>query len=199
MNKIIIMISGRGSNMFAIAKNIQSGILKDVCEIQTVFSNKSEAPGLQKANEMGIRTHCIPSKGKKKKTYNSLLLKWLKSEKPDFIVLAGYMKVLPVEIIQEFPRKIINIHPADTTEHQGLHGYEWAWENNIKETKITVHFVDEGLDTGEIIRQRAVDLNGCNSLEEVEKRGLKVEHEFYSKCLREILTAKITKTQKVPL
>lgn len=193
------MISGRGSNMFAIAKNIQSGILKDVCEIQTVFSNKSEAPGLQKANEMGIRTHCIPSKGKKKKTYNSLLLKWLKSEKPDFIVLAGYMKVLPVEIIQEFPRKIINIHPADTTEHQGLHGYEWAWENNIKETKITVHFVDEGLDTGEIIRQRAVDLNGCNSLEEVEKRGLKVEHEFYSKCLREILTAKITKTQKVPL
>jgi len=181
------MISGRGSNMVAIANNIRSGILKDICEIKAVFSNKEDAEGLAKAIKLGIKTYCIPSKSKKRKTYTSLLLQWLKSEKPELIVLAGYMKVLPEEIIKEFPRKIINIHPADTTKHQGLHGYDWAWNNKLSQTKITVHYVDEGLDTGEIIEQRKVDLRGCRSLEEVEARGLKVEHEFYSECLKRIL------------
>jgi len=190
------MISGRGSNMIAIVRNVQSGILKDVCQIQAVFSNKKDAAGLQKAAEMGIKNHCIPSKGKKKKTYHSLLLEWLKSENPNLIVLAGYMKVLPVEIVKHFHRKIINIHPADTIQHQGLHGYEWAWENKLPETMITVHYVDEGLDTGEIIGQRSVDLNGCKSLEEVEERGLQVEHEFYSECIRKFFTAKSTKAQR---
>ncbi|MBN1327768.1 MAG: phosphoribosylglycinamide formyltransferase [Candidatus Cloacimonetes bacterium] len=189
MKKIIIMISGRGSNMLAIARNVKNGNLKNVCQIQSVFSNKADAAGLTKAAEMGINTHCIPSRGKKKKTYDSLLLNWLKSENPDFIVLAGYMKVLPSEVIQEFPCRIINIHPADTCQHQGLHGYEWAWEKKLPETKITVHFVDDGLDTGKIIEQKMVDLKGCNSLEDLEKRGLKVEHEFYSECLRRILSS----------
>ena len=190
MKKIVIMISGRGSNMQAIAENVKFGILKNICEIKAVFSNNPEAAGLRIAESFGIPTHCLPSKGKKKSEYNSLLLRWLESQKPDLIILAGYMKVLTVEIIREFPHRIINIHPADTAKHQGLHGYEWAWENKLPETKITVHYVDEGLDTGEIIGQRSVDLTGVKSLDEVEKRGLQVEHEFYSECLKEILTAK---------
>jgi phosphoribosylglycinamide formyltransferase-1 len=196
MKKIVIMISGRGSNMEAIARNVKSGILKDICEIKAVFSNKEEAAGLQKAAEMGLKIHCIPSRGKKQKTYNALLLDWLRSINPDMIVLAGYMKVLPFEIVRAFPRKIINIHPADTTKHQGLHGYEWAWINKLPKTKITVHFVDEGLDTGKIIAQKYVDLRHCRSLEEVEERGLQAEHEFYSECLKMILTAKCGKAKK---
>lgn len=184
------MISGRGSNMLAIARNVNSGCLKDVGKIQTVFSNKTEAKGLAKAAELGIHSHCIPSRGKKRKTYNSLLLDWLEAENPDFIVLAGYMIILPEEIIRAFPKKIINIHPADTKQHQGLHGYEWAWENKLNKTRITVHYVNEGLDTGQIIDQREVDLTGCNSLEDVEERGLRVEHKFYSECLKRVLTAK---------
>jgi len=187
MKKILIMISGRGSNMLAIVSNIQSGALKDICEIQTVFSNKADAAGLKIAEESGIQTYCILSKGKKRRTYNNMLLTLLKQENPDYIVLAGYMKILSPEIIREFPHKIINVHPADTTQHQGLHGYHWAWENKLNETKVTVHFVDEGLDTGEIIGQRDVDLKGCISLEEVEERGLKAEHEFYSECLKKVL------------
>jgi len=182
------MISGRGSNMQAIAKNVQSGVLKNICTIQSVFSNKSDAAGLQIAERLGIQNHFISSKGKKRKTYNNMLLRWLKQQNPDFIILAGYMKILTTEIIQEFPQKIINIHPADTKQHQGLHGYNWAWENKLNETKVTVHFVDEGLDTGEIIAQKTVDLKNVKSLEEVEKRGLKVEHEFYSECLNKIFT-----------
>lgn len=187
VKQILILISGRGSNMQAIARNIQTGILQDICEVQAVFSNNQDALGLQKAKEMDIYAHCIPSNGKKKKTYNSLLFKWLKSENPDLIVLAGYMKILPPEITKEFPHKIINIHPADTIKHQGLHGYKWAWDNKLLQTKVTVHYVDEGLDTGAIIAQRRVDLQGCSSLEEVKQRGLKVEHEFYSECLKKIL------------
>ena len=196
MKKIVILISGRGSNMEAIIRNVQSGILKDVCSIQSVFSNNKNAAGLQKAMESCISTHVITSKGKKRTAYNAMLMDWLKQQNPYFIVLAGYMKILTPEIIREFPQKIINIHPADTSLHQGLHGYDWAYENQLKTTSITVHYVDEGLDTGEVIGKREVDLSECKTIEEVEQKGLKVEHEFYSECLNKIFTAKNGKTQR---
>ena len=179
MKKITILISGRGSNMQAIIRNIQSGILKEICTIQSVFSNKKNAAGLHKASKLGIPTHVIASKGIKRKIYNALLLDWLKNENPDFIVLAGYMKILSPEIIQEFPKKIINIHPADTSLHQGLHGYDWAFENKLKTTKVTVHYVDEGLDTGKVIGKKEVDISDCKTIEDVEQKGLKIEHKFY--------------------
>lgn len=180
------MISGRGSNMLAIARNVLAGNLQGLCEIKAVFSNDENAKGLISAQEMGISTHFINSKGKKRSTYNRLLLEWLKEENPDFIVLAGYMRIVPAEIIRAFLNRIINIHPADTSAHQGLHGYGWAWENRLAATKVTVHFVDEGLDTGSVIGKREVDLSGATSLEEVETRGLAVEHKFYSECLKQV-------------
>ncbi|MCK4978940.1 MAG: phosphoribosylglycinamide formyltransferase [Candidatus Delongbacteria bacterium] len=186
MKKIVILISGRGSNMQAIVRNIQSGILKDICTIQSVFSNKPNAAGLHKAIEFNIPTHVITSKGKKRTTYNAMLLDWLKKENPDFIILAGYMKILSSEIIREFPKRIINIHPADTSLHQGLHGYDWAFENKLITTKVTVHYVDDGLDTGKVIGKKDVNISDCRTIEEVEQKGLKVEHEFYSECLKKI-------------
>jgi len=143
-----------------------------------------------------LKTNVIESKGKKRKTYNSLLLDYLKERKPDFIVLAGYMKIITSEIIKEFSNRIINIHPADTALHQGLHGYDWAFEEGLKETKITVHYVDEGLDTGKVIGKKKVDISGCKILEEVESTGLKVEHKFYSECLKSIFTAKAQRTER---
>jgi phosphoribosylglycinamide formyltransferase-1 len=101
----------------------------------------------------------------------------------DYIILAGYMRMLSADFVANFPHKIINIHPADTTQHQGLHGYEWAFENHLEETKITIHFVDVGLDTGKIIAQKTVDLKGAKTLEEIEQRGLAVEHQFYPETL----------------
>ena len=189
MKKILIMISGRGSNMKAIAENVQNGILKNICEIMEIFSNKKDAAGLKIAEKLGLKTCIIESKGKKYKIYNSLLLKYLKEKKPDFIILAGYMKIISPEIIREFPDRIINIHPADTSLHQGLHGYEWAFQNNLKSTKITVHFVDEGLDTGKVIAKKEVDISDCKTLTEVEQKGLKAEHQFYSECLRKVFSS----------
>ncbi len=190
--KIIIMISGRGSNMKAIVQNVQNGILKELCDVIVVFSNKINAPGLEIAESFGLNTKVIESKGKKRSTYNALLYEYLNSLDPDYIILAGYMKIISSDVVQRFRNRIINIHPADTALHQGLHGYEWAFENKLEKTKITVHFVDEELDTGQVIAKREVDLRGAETLEQIERRGLAVEHRFYSECLREILTTEHT-------
>ena len=193
--KIAILISGRGSNMKAIVENVQNGILKDLCDVIVVFSNKINAPGLEIAKSLGISTKVIESKGRKRSTYNALLYEYLDSLDPDYIILAGYMKIISPDVVQRFRNRIINIHPADTALHQGLHGYEWAFENKLESTKITVHFVDEGLDTGNIIAKKEVDLKGAKTLEEVEKRGLAVEHVFYSECLKKILTTEHTENK----
>ena len=166
--KIAILISGRGSNMKAIVENVQNGILKDLCEVIVVFSNKINAPGLEIAKSLGISTKVIESKGKKRSTYNKLLFDCLDELNPDYIILAGYMKIVSSDVVQRFRNRIINIHPADTALHQGLHGYEWAFENKMESTNITVHFVDEGLDTGNVIGKREVNILDCKTLDEVE-------------------------------
>ncbi len=186
--KLILFISGRGSNMQSIIRESRDGILKDLAEVIMVFSDKENAPGLQIAEEKGIKTISLSPKGKTREEFDRELIKQLKQVDFDLIVLAGYMRILSPEFVQEFPKKIINIHPADTRFHQGLNGYKWAFENHLEETKITVHYVEEGLDTGEIIGQKTVDLSGVKSLEEVEKRGLEAEHRFYPEMIKKIIT-----------
>ena len=189
MKRIVILFSGRGSNLKAIAQNVKEGILKDLCKIEAAVTNNSEAGGIEIAKSYDIPFKVIDYK-KHKKHYNDLLLEFLSYINPDYIVLAGYMKIIPPKIVSRFKNKIINIHPADTKVHQGLNGYKWAYETGLDKTKITVHFVDEGLDTGKIIAQKEVDLSGVDSLQEVEKRGLAVEHKFYSECLRDLFLKK---------
>lgn len=184
--KIAIFISGRGSNMRAIVEQCQQGILKDLAEVVLVFANKQSAAGLEYAKELGLETQWIESKGLKRTTFDEKVLTLLSNYDLDYIVLAGYMRVLSSKFVQAYPKQIINIHPADTTQHQGLNGYGWAFENGLDATKVTVHYVDEGLDTGVIIAQHPVDLKGADTLQEVERRGLAVEHYFYSKTLQGI-------------
>jgi phosphoribosylglycinamide formyltransferase-1 len=190
MKRLAIFISGRGSNMESIIKETQSGILNGIAEVSLVFSDKQDAPGLKKADKYGIKTFSINPKGKSRIEFDKEVMSILNKNKVDLIVLAGYMRILSGEFVKKFPKKIINIHPADTHLHQGLYGYKWAYENKLPETKITVHYVDEGLDTGEIIAQKSVDLKAAKTLQEVEKRGLKTEHNFYPQILKEIITKK---------
>jgi phosphoribosylglycinamide formyltransferase-1 len=89
--------------------------------------------------------------------------------------------------VRAFAGRILNIHPADTHQHQGLHAYEWAFDNRLPETKITVHLVDEGLDTGPILAQRVVNLVGADTLAEVQRRGLAVEHVLYAETLAALI------------
>jgi len=190
MKRIAIFISGRGSNFLAIAKQCQKGgVLEGVAEIAVVFSNKPDAKGLLTAQSLGIPTACIPSKGRKRKSYDQEVVELLENYALDYIVLAGYMRILSPVLVSAYPQKIINIHPADTKAFQGLGGYEWAFEQGLQETKVTVHYVDEGVDTGNIIQQANVDLEGADTLEEVESRGLKIEHWLYSQALKSVFTS----------
>lgn len=186
--RIAIFISGRGSNMEAIIKNTQEGILKDCCEVVLVLSNKKNAKGLEIAKKLGAETICIESKGKSREEFEREVIKYLENHNIDYIVLAGFMRILSPLFIKKYRRRIINIHPADTSQFRGAGAYEWAFNNKLDSTKITVHYVDEGVDTGEVIAQKEVNLKGAKSLEEVEKRGLKVEHKFYSEVLRNLFT-----------
>ena len=185
--RLAILLSGRGSNMLALVQATQTGVLKGLAEVVVVFSNKPDAPGLVFAAEQGCPVAALPSQGRKRIDFDAEAAALLQQYRPDFVVLAGYMRILSPAFIQPFAGRIINIHPADTHQHQGLHAYEWAFDNRLPETKITVHLVDEGLDTGPILAQQTVDLRGTATLAEVECRGLAVEHELYAEALRSLL------------
>jgi len=118
------------------------------------------------------------------------LVSFLKQYELDYIVLAGFMKILSSAFIKTFKNRIINIHPADTDKFKGLGAYEWAFKNRLDSTKITVHFVDNGVDTGKVIGKCNVDLKDAKTLSEVKNRGLKVEHKFYSEMLEKVFNEK---------
>lgn len=187
--KLAIFISGRGSNMNALMKACQTGVLKDLAEIVLVFSNKPSAAGLETAKAAGLSVLALPSKGKKRNQFDQEVVDVLSNYDLDYIILAGYMRILSSVLVDAYKGRIINIHPADTQAHQGLNGYEWAFEKGLKTTKITVHYVDEGLDTGRIIEQYPVDLSSATTLEEVERLGLAVEHANYSQAIKRVIEA----------
>ena len=184
--RIAILVSGRGSNMEAILRSAQDGVLADCAQVVLVFSNNPEAQALPRAAALGVATACIDSRGQKRDAFDAALLNLLEPHALDYLVLAGYMRILSPVVVRRYAGRIVNIHPADTRQHQGLHGYEWAFEKRLETTKVTVHLVDEGLDTGGILAQRSVDLRGATSLEEVERRGLAVEHRLYGEALAEL-------------
>lgn len=185
--RLAILLSGRGSNMVALVQAVQHGVLQELAEVVVVFSNNPEAPGLETAMALGCATDSLASQGRKRAEFDAEVVEILRSYQPDYVVLAGYMRILSPVFIRAFAGRILNIHPADTHQHQGLHAYEWAFDNRLPETKITVHLVDEGLDTGPILAQHPVDLRGADTLAEVERRGLAVEHRVYAETLAGLL------------
>lgn len=186
--RLAILLSGRGSNMLALAEAVRHGVLRGLAEVAVVFSNDPAAPGLGAAAALGLPTASLPSKGRKRESFDLEVVDLLNEYQPDYVVLAGYMRVLSPAFVRAFAGRILNIHPADTHQHQGLHAYEWAFDNHLPETKITVHLVDEGLDTGPILAQRVVNLVGADTLAEVQRRGLAVEHALYAETLAALLT-----------
>ena len=173
--------------MLALVEAIKTGPLQGLAEVVVVFSNKPDAPGLELAAAQGCPVASLPSQGRQRVAYDAEAAALLKQYQPDFVVLAGYMRILSPAFIQPFAGRILNIHPADTHQHQGLHAYEWAFDNQLTETKITVHLVDEGMDTGPILAQQVVDLHGADTLAEVERRGLAVEHKLYAEALASLI------------
>ncbi len=191
-NRIVVLSSGRGSNFCAIADGITQGKIPNA-EIVGLISNRSDALALSHAKLRAISYHVIESKLYRannkfdRPTYEKPLLSLLLSLKPDLILLAGYMLVLGKEIIQTFPKKIINIHPSLLPKFRGLHAQKQALENGEKETGCTVHWVTEGLDEGPTILQARVPILPNDTEESLSLRLLPLEHETYVSALKLIL------------
>jgi phosphoribosylglycinamide formyltransferase 1 len=154
MKKLGILLSGRGSNFEAIAKHVDRGALET--EIALVLSNIREAPGLECARQRGLETLFLSSKGLDRESYDQQLAAALKARQVDLVCLAGFMRLLSPAFIRAFPYRILNIHPSLLPAFPGLNAQEQALQYGVRFSGCTVHFVDEGLDSGPIILQSVV-------------------------------------------
>ena len=181
-----ILISGRGSNFLAIADAIAAQRLP--AEIAVVISNRLEAPGILAAQERGLRAIAIASKGLDREAYDRQLIDELKARQVDLVCLAGYMRILSGHFIREFHQRILNIHPSLLPAFPGLDAQYQALEHGVKFSGCTVHFVEEGLDSGPIISQAAVPVLADDTVESLSARILKEEHRIYPEAIGLILS-----------
>ena len=182
--RVAILVSGRGSNMEAILNAREAGQLP-AAEIVLVLSNIPDAPALEKAQKFGVKTMVLdqkPFKGKRE-DYDIELLKILKTECIEFIVLAGFMRIITRILLEAYPNRIINIHPALLPAFPGLHGQKQALDYGVKVSGCTAHFVDSGVDTGPIILQAVVPVLSSDTEESLSDRILKFEHRLLPKAL----------------
>jgi len=183
--KLAILLSGRGSNFVAIHEAIRRGDL--VAEICCVISNVPDAAGLARAREFGLNAVSLPSRGLERVQYDRLLLETLRPYSPAIVCLAGFMRVLSPVFLNEYPGRVLNIHPALLPSFPGLHAQRQALEYGVKVSGCTVHLVDEGMDTGPILLQRAVEVIEGETEESLSARILKQEHDLYWRAIALVL------------
>jgi phosphoribosylglycinamide formyltransferase-1 len=188
--KIGILISGRGSNMTAIVEAVQSGFIPD-SDVCIVISDKTSAEGLKRAKERGIGTVVVEKKGRTRAEYDAEIIDELEKRNVGLVCLAGYMRLLSPEFIRAFPNRILNIHPSLLPSFRGLNAQKQAIDYGVKVSGCTVHFVDEDLDHGAIILQKAVEVKDDDTPESLSARILEQEHALYVEALRRIVEGKI--------
>jgi phosphoribosylglycinamide formyltransferase-1 len=178
VKRIAVFASGFGSNLQALIDYNKDHGLNG--EIALVFSNNKDAFALERAKESRIKSvFSDPSDCITREKFDERIIKLLEEEKIDLVVLAGYMFLVSPMFVRKFKNRILNIHPALLPSFKGTHGIKDAYEYGVKVTGVTVHFVDEGLDSGPIIIQRAVNIDQDGSIEELEEKIHRVEHEIY--------------------
>ncbi len=180
-----ILLSGRGSNFEAIADNVASGKLE--ANIAVVISNRTDAPGIESARRRGLNALVIPSKGKAREEHDREVAAALREHQVDLVCLAGYMRLLSPWFVQQFPNRILNIHPALLPAFPGLDAQKQAFDYGAKVSGCTVHFVDENLDHGAIIVQKVVPVLDTDDEHTLATRILEQEHVAYSEAIRIVL------------
>jgi phosphoribosylglycinamide formyltransferase-1 len=186
--RLAVFASGNGSNLEAILAACAEGRI--AAKAVAVVCNRPEAGAIGRAERFGVPVLvCDHREFGDRAAHEEAVLEWLLPFRPDWIALAGYMRLLTERFLRAFPGRVINIHPADTRKHQGSGGYDWALSAGLTETAVTVHYVDEGMDTGRIIAQAPVPICESDSLEALQARGLAIEHEIYVQALSELVGA----------
>jgi phosphoribosylglycinamide formyltransferase 1 len=186
MKSLGILLSGRGSNFVAIADSIDAGRIADA-RIAVVVSNHADAPGIAAARQRGLTAVVIPSKGRPRAEHEREVVAALRENKVDLICLAGYMRLLSPWFVQQFPRRILNIHPSLLPAFPGLEAQEQAFAYGVKVSGCTVHFVDEELDHGAIILQKTVAVLDGDDEHTLAARILEQEHIAYTEAINTVL------------
>jgi phosphoribosylglycinamide formyltransferase-1 len=186
MKNLGILLSGRGSNFEAIAKNIADGRIPNA-RIAVVISNRADAGGIATAQRLGLTSVVIPSKGKNREAHDRELVAALQRHGTDLVCLAGYMRLLSPWFVRQFPHRILNIHPSLLPAFPGLEAQEQAFAYGVKVTGCTVHFVDEELDHGPIIVQKTVPVLDTDDEHSLAVRILEQEHMAYSEAINIVL------------
>jgi phosphoribosylglycinamide formyltransferase 1 len=189
MKNLGILLSGRGSNFEAIAKNVASGKIPGA-RVSIVISNRPDAGGISKAQELGLETLVIPSKGKAREDHDREVVAALQAHKVDLVCLAGYMRLLSPWFVKQFPQRILNIHPSLLPAFPGLEAQEQAFSYGVKVAGCTVHFVDEELDHGSIIVQKTVQVLDTDDEKTLAARILEQEHIAYSEAVSLVVEGK---------
>ncbi len=186
MKNLGILLSGRGSNFDAIADNVAAG--KIPARISVVISNRADAGGIESAKRRGLNALVVPSKGVPREEHDRQVVNALQQHQVDLVCLAGYMRLLSPWFVQQFPRRILNIHPSLLPAFPGLDAQKQAFDYGVKFSGCTVHFVDEHLDHGEILVQKVVPVLDTDDDHTLAARILEQEHIAYSEAIRIVLS-----------
>ena len=193
MKSLGILLSGRGSNFVAITDSIDAGRIPDA-RIAVVISNKPDEPGIAIARQRGLTALIIPSKGRTREEHDREVVGALKQQAVDLVCLAGYMRLLSPWFVRQFPHQILNIHPSLLPAFPGLEAQERASAYGVKVSGCTVHFVDEELDHGPIIVQKAVPVLETDDEHTLAARILEQEHIAYTEAINLVLRGQFTIT-----
>ncbi|MGA2982063.1 MAG: phosphoribosylglycinamide formyltransferase [Terriglobales bacterium] len=186
MKNLGILLSGRGSNFVAIADSIAAGRIPNA-RIAVVISNRADAPGLETACHRDLNARAISSKGKPREEHDREVVAALLDNKVDLVCLAGYMRLLSPWFVQQFPAKILNIHPSLLPAFSGLEAQQQAFAYGVKVSGCTVHLVDEELDHGAIIVQKTVPVLDTDDEHTLAARILEQEHIAYTEAINIVL------------
>jgi phosphoribosylglycinamide formyltransferase 1 len=189
MNNLGILLSGRGSNFEAIARNVAAEKIPDA-RIAIVISNRVDAGGLEIARKLGLKSLVIPSKGKERKDHDREVVTALQEHNVDLVCMAGYMRLLSPWFVRQYPCRILNIHPSLLPAFPGLEAQQQAFAYGVKVSGCTVHFVDEELDHGPIIVQRAIPVLDSDTEHTLAAHILEQEHIAYTEAINIVLGGK---------
>jgi len=187
VKRLGILLSGRGSNFLAIHQAIADGRLPNA-EVALVLSNKADAPGLAAARSLGLHASHIPIAGRTPIERDIAFIRSLEEAQVDLVCLAGYMRIISPPFVEAFPNRILNVHPSLLPSFPGLEAQTQALDFGAKVAGCTVHFVDERVDHGVIILQRAVEILDDDTPESLSARILIEEHKAYPEAIARVLS-----------
>lgn len=192
--RVAILISGKGTNMLALIRRFKARDLPG--EIVLVATDNPEAPGLKRAAEFKVETFAFPYRSIGREAFEEALSRCLTAQKVDWILLAGFMKILSPGFVSAYAGKIVNIHPSLLPAFPGLDAIGQAWRYGVKITGVTIHLVDERVDHGTILAQRALRIKEGETLESLEARIHEIEHRLYWSTLRDLFRGKISISER---